>query len=236
MPCDTYLEWLDTPASESASLPEHIARHLSACAQCRQVHAEIQAFRNHCASMSPDSKEAMRLWESLAPLIPAQPASPTTPAAGPQSSGATSTAVKASVAVSAPVGIGPIVILAAGILFIGVLEYGLSALRSRPPSPSSIQSSKPSATPAPADVSSTPAALQRPIPAGKASETVSVPDKPQPVSPPIPAVRPPVIPERPAAPSVPLTVPHPEASPASGNGDELIDGFVPMTAPAGGQD
>lgn len=246
MPCNTYLEWVDTPASASGTLPEHITRHLSTCAQCRQVHAEIQALRNHCARMSPDSNEAMRLWESLAPLIPAQPASPSSPAGASQPAGSSSTAVKATAAVSTPVGIGPVVILAAGILLIGAIEFGLSSMRSRPPSPPAVQSSTSGVPPAPADASSTPAALQRPVPAGKASETVSEPDKtlpgsvsasiPRPVSPPVTVVRPPVIPDKPAEPSEPLTAPQTGTSPSSGNGDELTDGFVPMTPPSGGLD
>ncbi len=246
MPCNTYLEWLDTPASASGSLPENIARHISTCAECRQAHAEIQALRTHCARMSPDTNEAVRLWESLAPLIPAQPATPPKQTAGnPQPAGSASSAVKASAAVSAPVGIGPVVILAAGAVLIGVIEYGLTAMRSQPPTPPAVESSR-TGTPEPADVSSAPPSLQRPVPAEKASGTLPEPIKQRPggvsiptprfVSPPESAVRPPVIPDKPAEHATSLPVPQTETSTASGGGDELIDGFVPMTAPSGGQD
>lgn len=243
MPCNIYLEWLDNPAS--GSLPDNIARHISGCAECRQAHTRINALRSHCAGMSPDTDEAMRLWESLAPLIPAPLSSPPSQSAAPaQPAGFASTSVKASTTVSAPVGIGPVVILAAGVVLIGVIEYGLTTLRSQPPIPLKIESPR---SVAPADASSAPTSLQRPLSSEKASGTrpeqiklrpgaVATPST-RPGLPPVPAVRPPVIPDKPAEPAVPLNVPQTETPSASaGNGDELIDGFVPMTAPSGGQE
>ncbi len=246
MPCNTYLEWLDTPASESGSLPEYIARHLSACRDCRQAHAEIQALRTHCARMSPDSNEALRLWESLAPLIPAQPAAPSgQPAGTVQPAGSASTVVKASAAISTPVGIGPVVILAAAAILIGVIEYGLSTVRLQPSSQPKDQISR-TVTSGPPDVSSAPSVLQRHVPAKPASGSLPATGNPRPesvsaspalpVSDPERTVRPPEPSIEPESPAAPLTAPPAGSSSTSGDGDVLTDGFVPMTAPSGGRD
>lgn len=239
MPCNTYLEWLDTPGAESGSLPEHLSRHLSGCADCRLARGKIQALRSHCAKMSPDANEAKRLWESLAPLIPAQPPSHPAQPAGNTPSGSAHTAGKASTGVSLQTGFGPIVILATATILIGVIEYGLTSRHPKTPvttAPSAIQS-EPSASP-----NDSTASVSAPASPPSAVLPAPAPVLPGVSTPPMPSTPPShQMPDTPdfSGSSVQTDVRPPESrttSSPSGQEEALTDGFVPLSEPASGKD
>lgn len=255
MPCNKYVEWLDIPGNTSGALPETLSRHFSECSSCLSAQKHLQAFQGHCATMSPDAGEALSLWESILPQIPVPPGSPP-PQSSPSSSPSGNTGPAsspgttglASSTVAAPAGIGPIVILVAASILIGVIEYGLTSRQSGPVTgPATSLSDQPRI---PSGANSTAAVSIT------ASTSPDLPEqKKQPATPPLPALQHP--PEKQASPSagsssqsprgtktpstffppapgpkpvpvLPQPLPTAIQIPVPGQDDTMTDGFVPL--------